>query len=78
MIPVNMNMDNMQKVVFISPFLGSGSKGVNDLCFHTCEEFSPSSSSRLGSGPPGQDLGLEVRIWALRLGLGPCDWGLGL
>ena len=28
--------------------------------------------------PLGWDLGLEARIWALRLGFGPRDWDLGL
>ena len=35
-------------------------------------------ASRPESGPPGQDLGLEARIWASRLGFGPRDWDLDL
>ena len=35
-------------------------------------------ASRQESGPPGQNLGLEARIWALRLGFRPQDWDLGL
>ena len=31
---------------------------------------------RLGSGPPGWDLGLEAKILTLRLGFGPRDWDL--
>ena len=37
---------------------GSSSKGVNDLCFHTYEEFSPPSSP-----PPWQHLADLGRIW---------------
>ena len=38
------------QIVF-HPFLGSGPEGVNDLCFHTYGEFSPSSPSSM-SPPP--------------------------
>ena len=59
-------------------FLGSGPEGVDDLCFHTYGEFSPSRSSgnwdlgpKAGFWPRGWDLGLEAGIWASRLGFGP-------
>ena len=54
---------------------GSGPKGIDDLCFHTYGEFSPSPP--LGSGPLGWDLNLETEIWASRLGYGPVGWGEG-
>ena len=36
----------------MSAFLGSGPEGVDDLCFHTYGEFSPSSSSPSYPPPP--------------------------
>ena len=48
-------------------FLGSGPEGVDDFCFHTYGEFSPSP----GIGLLGWDLDLEAEIWASRLGSGP-------
>ena len=50
---------------------GSGPKGVDDLCFHTYEEFSPSPSS-------DWDLGLWAEIESLGLGFVPKGWDLGL
>ena len=47
---------------------GSGPEGVDDLCFHTYGEFSPSPP---GIGPLGWDLDLKAEIWASRLGSGP-------
>ena len=46
---------------------GSSPIGVDDLCFHTYGEFSPSPP---GIGPLGWDLGLQAEIWARRLGEG--------
>ena len=58
---------------------GNSSKGVDDLCFHTYEESSPSPPSSnwdLGLWADRSwiwDLGVEDKIWALRLGFG--SWG---
>ena len=52
---------------------GSGPEGVDDLCFHTYGEFSPSPP---GIGPLGWDLDLKTGIWASRLEFGPRDWDL--
>ena len=44
-------------------FLGSGSKGVDDLCFHTYGEFSPSSPPAAPEiRPLGWDLDFEAEI----------------
>ena len=40
----------------------SGPAVVDDLCFHTYEEFSPSPHSFPLPPPPGWDKGLEARI----------------
>ena len=58
---------------------GSGPKGVDDLCFHTYEEFSPPSSNwdwGLRAGILGGDSGFMTGIWASRLEFGPRDWDL--
>ena len=52
---------------------GSSPEGVNDLCFHTYEEFSPSSDWNLG-----WDLGLGAGIWTMGLRFGSWGWGSGL
>ena len=39
-------------VCLSDPFLGSGPKGVDDLCFHTFGEFSPSPSPSIHLYPP--------------------------
>ena len=58
---------------------GSGPEGVDDLCFHTYGEFSPSSPPPPpGIGPLGWNLDLETEIWASRLRYGPQGWDLGL
>ena len=64
---------------------GSGPKGVDDLCFHTYGEFSPSPpSSNLDFGLWAEiwasrlDLGVQAGIWASRLGFKPQGWHLGL
>ena len=48
------------------PFLGSGTEGVDDLCFHTYGEFSPPPSSSFplypSPQPPGPYLSLEAHI----------------
>ena len=58
---------------------GSGPEGVDDLCFHTYGEFSPSSPpSPPGIGSLGWNLDLEAEIWASRLGFeGGRDGGGG-
>ena len=73
---------------------GSGPEGVDDLCFHTYGEFSPSSyppsASRAISQPGGPYPSLNAQIptqrprfhslgiWALRLGFVPGGWDMGL
>ena len=57
--------------------LGSGPKGVDDLCFHTYGEFSPTPPPP-AIRPLGWDLDFEAEIWASRLGSGPQGWDLGL
>ena len=47
---------------------GSGPEGVDDLCFHTYGEFSPSPP---GIGTLGWDLDFKAEIWASRLVFGP-------
>ena len=47
--------------------LGSGPEGVDDLCFHTYGEFSPSPP---GIGTLGWDLDFKAEIWVSRLGFG--------
>ena len=55
------------------PFLGSGPKGVDDLCFHIGEFFPhflsphPNLQAHISAS---RDLGLKTGIWALRLGDG--------
>ena len=56
---------------FFPHFLGSGSEGVDDLCFHTYGEFSPPTSPSPSYPPPspkprGPYLSLEAHIPALR------------
>ena len=55
-------MDLLLLLLFL--FLGSGPEGVDDLCFHTYGEFSPSPSS-------DWDLGLWAGIQALGPRFGP-------
>ena len=71
---------NTQLLLCEAPKQGSGPEGVDDLCFHTCGEFSPSPPPpgiqplwldfdlKLRLWPQGWDLGLQARIWALTLG----------
>ena len=61
------------------PFLGSGTEGVDDLCFHKYGEFFPPPSNwdlDLGAGILSEDLSLKTGIWASRLEFGPQDWDL--
>ena len=56
---------------------GSGPEGVDDLCFHTCGEFSPSPPPPPPPPPAIRpldwDLDFTAEIWASRLGSGPPD-----
>ena len=60
------------------PLLGSGPKGVDDLCFHIYGEFSPPPPPTPGIGPFGWDLDLKAEIWVSKLGFGPPGWDLSL
>ena len=57
-------------------FSGSGPEGVDDLCFHTYGEFSPSPPPPPPPPPPrigplGWDLDLKAEILASQLGSEP-------
>ena len=49
-------------VNWLVPFLGSGPKGVDDLCFHTYGEFSPPPPSSSPSSYPPSYPSLEAQI----------------
>ena len=51
--------------IFFTLFLGSGPEGVDDLCFHTYGEFSPSSPSPPSSYPPPPSLQAHISAWRL-------------
>ena len=59
-------------VLFLISFLGSSPEGVNDLCFHTCGEFSPPPPPPIRtvfwpkSYPKGPNPSLKAQITALR------------
>ena len=57
---------------------GSGPEGVDDLCFHSHGEFSPSPPPPPAIRSLGWDLDFEAEIWASRLGSGPRGQDLGL
>ena len=52
-------------LISLSPLLGSGPKGVDDLCFHTFGEFSPSPS------PPPPPSSTSPPLWLRFLPQGP-------
>ena len=65
-------------VVEVQGGAGQRPQGVDDLCFHTYGEFSPSSPPPPGIGALGLDLDLQAEILASRLRFGPQGWDLGL